>query len=110
MLYHPCADPKQVSKLRQLVVNCIRKHIITANSLLPTDRPLALIAWGCRLAISKVDARQVVTFIRQRAMKSPEASVAEDGAYDHMLIKKARIAPGSDFHDSILCPRLDTVN
>ncbi|XP_023327604.1 uncharacterized protein LOC111700795 isoform X2 [Eurytemora carolleeae] len=52
MLYHPCTHPILVQQLRDLLTGCIRKHIITPHNDLPEDKPLALVAWGCRLLIS----------------------------------------------------------
>lgn len=37
MLYHPCADSKQVNLLRTLVTSCLYRHIITPNHLLPKE-------------------------------------------------------------------------
>jgi len=31
MLYHPCADPREVDKLRQVVTSCLRRHIISPS-------------------------------------------------------------------------------
>lgn len=64
MLYHPCANKVMVARLRAIVVNCIRKHVITASNQLTEDRPLALISWGCRMTMSWVDRDKVVNFIK----------------------------------------------
>ena len=47
MLYDPCTQPALVDRLRKLVTSCIRKHVITPYGLLPPERPLALVTWGC---------------------------------------------------------------
>ena len=72
MLYHPCTHPHTVQTLRRLVTGCIRKHIITPHTNMPEDRPLALVAWGCRMLMSEVDENQVITFIREKGLKGPE--------------------------------------
>lgn len=65
MIYHPCAHPLMVNKLRKLVVNCIRKHVITRDTTrLTPERPLALVAWGCRMTMNEVISHQVVDFIQ----------------------------------------------
>lgn len=64
MLYHPCADPEMVSKLRTIVTGCIRKHIITPSNMLSEDRPLALVAWGCKLEINYVERGEIINFIK----------------------------------------------
>ncbi|CAG2113540.1 unnamed protein product, partial [Medioppia subpectinata] len=64
MLYHPCANKVMVSRLRALVTSCIRKHIITPYNLMDRERPLALIAWGCRLTMSSVNINDVISFIK----------------------------------------------
>ena len=74
MLYHPCTHPDTVHSLRRLVTGCIRKHIITPYTNMPEDRPLALVAWGCRLYMSEVDEKTVVNFIREKGLKGPEVS------------------------------------
>jgi hypothetical protein len=38
MLYHPCAHPAEVNKLKKLVKNCVGKHIITPSNLVPPER------------------------------------------------------------------------
>ena len=72
MLYHPCTHPHTVQTLRRLVTGCIRKHIITPHTNIPEDRPLALVAWGCRMLMSEVDENQVIKFIREKGLKGPE--------------------------------------
>ena len=105
MLYHPCADQNQVSNLRELVVNCIRKHIITPYNLLPEDTPLALVGWGCRLLFNKVDNQTVISFIKKRALHGPEGYYPKEGQYDHLLLELAQPPTGSDMNDSNLCPK-----
>jgi len=106
MLYHPCTHHTTLQQLRSLVTGCIRKHVITAHPGLTEDRPLALVAWGCRLLMSSVDSVQVAEFIRQRALHGPEGSYPKEGQYTHGLIKKAEIPAGSTNEDSVLCPSL----
>lgn len=38
MLYHPCAHPMEVNKLKTLVKGCVGKHIITPSTLVPPER------------------------------------------------------------------------
>jgi len=38
MLYHPCAHPSEVNKLKSIVKNCVGKHIITPSNLVPPER------------------------------------------------------------------------
>lgn len=38
MLYHPCAHPAEVAKLKKLVKSCIGKHVITPSTLLTPER------------------------------------------------------------------------
>ena len=64
MLYHPCTHPEMVNRLRTLVTSCIRKHVITKYNLLSKERPLALVAWGCRLQMNYVDPKTVIPFIK----------------------------------------------
>ena len=104
MLYHPCTHPQQVSRLRSLVTNCIRKHVITSYTRLTRERPLALLTWGCKMLMSYIDDRSVIQFIRRTAMKSPEAHVSADGQYEKYLIAKAEPIFGSNLKDSVLCP------
>ena len=38
MLYHPCAHPMEVSRLKKVVRECWGKHVITPSTLVPPDR------------------------------------------------------------------------
>ncbi|XP_027201272.2 uncharacterized protein LOC113795277 isoform X1 [Dermatophagoides pteronyssinus] len=105
MLYHPCTHPIMVDKLRKLVKNCIRKHIITPDSTrLNYKRPLALIAWGCRLQMNFVQTNEIISFIRKHALHGPEGKLSKEGQYDFNLIRQADIPIGSNYDDDILCP------
>ena len=123
MLYHPCTHPATVQTLRALVTGCIRKHIITPSTNLPEDRPLALVAWGCRMMMAEVDEDKVINFIREKGLKGPEVSptksvvavavimlfsyqgeIPKEGQYTHQLLQLASPPPGSDMKDSNLCP------
>ncbi|XP_076434876.1 uncharacterized protein LOC143274824 isoform X2 [Babylonia areolata] len=96
MLYHPCADPGEVSALRDLVRSCLRRHIISPYRLLPPDTPLALLTWGCRLMMS--DFRPALS----HACRGPEGNVASGGQYKAGLLNSSRLV--SDYHDTQLCP------
>lgn len=104
MLYHPCAEPVVVQRLRKLLVDCFRKHIITPYTLLTPERPLALVAWGCSLEMATVDDQEVKTFIKERALHGLEGHLAKDGSYKAYLISKAEYPPGSDGKDRNICP------
>ncbi|XP_037093288.1 uncharacterized protein LOC119113072 [Pollicipes pollicipes] len=104
MLYHPCADYEAVAELRQLVRGCIRKHVITPYPALSAARPLALVAWGCRMEMAHVDAAAVRQFIRQRALHGPEGDYPKQGQYDFKLLRPAEPPLGSSINDTVLCP------
>jgi len=104
MLYHPCVHYTQVEKLRSIVKGCLRKHIITPSTLLTEDRPLGLVAWGCRLLLSAVDEAEVVDFIRVKGLQGPEGFLPKEGQYTNGLLELATPPPGSDNKDSNLCP------
>uniref|UniRef100_A0A1Y1LUY2 DUF3105 domain-containing protein n=1 Tax=Photinus pyralis TaxID=7054 RepID=A0A1Y1LUY2_PHOPY len=100
MLYHPCANVRETEYLKEIVKNCLYRHIITPYTLLTMDRPLALLAWGHSLEMSKVDTATVINFIRRRALQGPER-ISRDGDYDHKLVNPAKVV--SDQEDSDLC-------
>ncbi|KDR15445.1 uncharacterized protein LOC110833602 isoform X1 [Zootermopsis nevadensis] len=102
MLYHPCANKLEVNRLRYLVKNCLRRHVITPLALLDEERPLALVTWGCRLTMSTVQAGIVKNFIKQHALRGPE-KLSRDGQYNLDLEVPAVIL--TDVEDSVLCPR-----
>ena len=104
MLYHPCADPKQVQILRELVVKCLRKHVISAFNLLSSDRPLALVSWGCRLVMNSVNNQTVISFIKETALDGPEGHYPKEGQYSELLIRLAQPPLNSDINDSNICP------
>jgi len=104
LLYHPCADPAEVRQLKEVVRSCLRRHLITPYDLLPPERPLALVAWGCRLLMSSVDQDEVVQFIKSRALWGPEWAVTRDGQFNTFLLTHAEAVEGSDVADTHLCP------
>lgn len=104
MLYHPCTHPVFVGQLRRIVTGCIRKHIITPYANLSLDRPLALVAWGCRFEMSSVDRKEIVEFIKEHALKGPEGHYTKEGQYTHRLIKVGKPPKGSYMNDTVLCP------
>jgi hypothetical protein len=64
MLYHPCSNPMEIAKLRHIVTQCLRRHVISAYRELSYDRPLALIAWGHRLELNYVNQTEAIHFIK----------------------------------------------
>ncbi|XP_037567326.1 uncharacterized protein LOC119446835 [Dermacentor silvarum] len=106
MLYHPCTHPYYVDTLRNIVTGCLRKHIITPYVHLSPERPLALVAWGCRYEMSTVDQEEVVAFIKEKALKGPEGSYPKEGQYTHFLLKTSTPPLGSDMNDTVICPGL----
>ncbi|XP_076757930.1 uncharacterized protein LOC143427570 [Xylocopa sonorina] len=105
-LYHPCANPMEVKRLKSLLAGCLRRHIISPYNLLDERRPLALVSWGCRLSMSYVDAKVVTGFILEHALQGPE-DIARDGDFTDGLIHRAEIV--SDSVDTIVCPHEHTV-
>lgn len=104
MLYHPCTEPLEVEKLKALIKGCLRRHVITPYTRLPRERPLALVAWGCKLLMNHVDKDLVTKFIRSRALHGPEGHLAKQGQYKYKLLEKAFAPLGSDYRDINLCP------
>jgi hypothetical protein len=103
LLYHPCADPSEVRLLKEVVRNCLRRHIITPYAELPPERPIALVAWGCRLMMNHFVQDDVVRFIKKHALWGPEWSIDRDGQYNMFLLKHAEMVEGSDISDKELC-------
>ncbi|XP_011635651.1 uncharacterized protein LOC105426224 isoform X1 [Pogonomyrmex barbatus] len=103
MLYHPCANPLEVDRLRNLVNKCLWRHIITPYSYLDEERPLALLSWGCRLTMSYVNPTIVSRFIRKRALRGPEKT-AKDGQFEDGLLSRSSVV--TDPVDSELCPTM----
>lgn len=65
LLYHPCVHPYALTRVRNVVRSCIRKHII-ARDAYRTDRtrPFAIITWGCRLTFNWFEQLDLVEHIR----------------------------------------------
>lgn len=101
MLYHPCAYAEEIQLLRQTLTDCVYRHIITPYTLLSPEKPLALVAWGCRLEISKVDPEMTKMFIKKHINKGRE-HISKDGQFDVELIHHAELV--SDQNDSVVCP------
>jgi len=103
MLYHPCANPLEVERLKNLVSKCLWRHVITPYSYLDEERPLALLSWGCRLTMSYVNPTVVSRFIKTKALRGPE-KIANDGQFEDGLLSQSSIV--SDEVDSVLCPNM----
>jgi len=101
LLYHPCALRSEVDRLRQIVSNCIYRHIITPFPSLSAKRPIALLTWGHSLEMSVVSDSLAISFIRKHALHGRE-NLPDQGQYNHLLTKNATTI--SDYHDSKLCP------
>lgn len=99
-LYHPCSNKHMVEKLRHIVKNCLRRHVITPSNLLTRERPLALIAWGKSIEFSVTDEEVVTNFIKDNALEGPEKT-SRDGQYSVNLIEAASIV--STIDDGTLC-------
>lgn len=104
MLYHPCAEPLEIKKLKKIVKGCLRRHIITPYIHLSAEKPLALVAWGCKLQMNHVDEDIVKKFITTRALHGPEGMVAKQGQYRYKLLEIASPPKGSNYRDIKLCP------
>ncbi|KAB7500664.1 hypothetical protein Anas_12832 [Armadillidium nasatum] len=122
MLYHPCAEPLLVHRLKTLVKECVYKHIITPSNMVTIrsglikrrkikiwvvgmcSQPLVLVAWGCKIEMAVVDEERVVDFIRARALKGPEGTLSKQGTFSQELIEKSVPPSGSSINDANLCP------
>ncbi|XP_014276623.1 uncharacterized protein [Halyomorpha halys] len=105
MLYHPCAHPAFVNELKDMVTSCLYRHIISPYTLLPPDRPMALLTWGWAMLLTSPDKRGVRNFIREHALRGPETS-SKDGQFSEGLITPAKmITDVSDTNELGLCPQ-----
>lgn len=105
MLYHPCAHPALVNELKEMVTSCLYRHIITPYTMLSPDRPMALLTWGRALLLTSPDKRSVMNFIRQHALRGPEAT-SKDGQFSQGLITPAKIVTDVDDSNELgLCPQ-----
>uniref|UniRef100_A0A224XT77 Putative conserved secreted protein n=1 Tax=Panstrongylus lignarius TaxID=156445 RepID=A0A224XT77_9HEMI len=102
MLYHPCAHPFAVKQIKDIVRSCLYRHIITPYTLLPHNRPIALLTWGWSVLLTDVDEELIVKFIREHALRGPEA-ISRDGQYDFALEEPAIITTPDD--SGRLCPK-----
>lgn len=73
LLYHPCAVHGQVEELKNIVRNCLYRHLISPSFSLSRERPLAVLSWSHSLSMSVLDKDQVAQFIRKYAKKGPLA-------------------------------------
>ncbi|KAG8225931.1 hypothetical protein J437_LFUL005967 [Ladona fulva] len=103
MLYHPCANPVEVNRLRKIVKGCLRRYIITPYTLMDEQRPMAVVVWSWRLTMSTVDAGAVKKFIVDRALKGPE-KLSVDGQFGFGLQVPSEVVKGSNYNDDNLCP------
>ncbi|XP_071443697.1 uncharacterized protein [Hetaerina americana] len=103
MLYHPCANPIEVNRLRKVVKSCLRRYIITPHTMMDEQRPMALVVWGWRMTMSTVDSGAVREFISKKALHGPE-KLSKDGQFDLGLQVPSEVVQGSNFNDDVLCP------
>lgn len=101
-LYHPCAEPKEVEKLKQVVHSCIRRHVLTPYRHLSEYYPLAIVTYGWRLEMSRVNLKTARQFVKEHALRAPERMVAREGKYSKDLLTPAPTV--TDFKDSVVCP------
>merc|ERR1719233_1440459 len=90
MLYHPCLDKKQVTKVKKAVSGCIRKYIITPSRLPSLEKPVVLIAWGHYQELEFLDLNIVKSFIIEHGLGGPEGNLPKDGLYTHLQKHKAQ--------------------
>lgn len=65
-------------------------------------QPFALVAWGCRLQMAKVDSGIARYFIRSKAFRGPESHYLKQGQFSVELIEASN--PPSDTNlDKVLC-------
>ncbi|XP_078080981.1 uncharacterized protein tp53i13 isoform X2 [Mustelus asterias] len=101
-LYHPCVHPRLKEELSLLARACMYKHIITPHLNLSRQWPLALVAWGNSLEMSKVNLAEAVTWLRENVKRASNSEMRDDGAYDYLLIWKAKLLSTST--DRVTCP------
>ncbi|XP_002731232.1 uncharacterized protein LOC100371551 [Saccoglossus kowalevskii] len=89
-MFHPCTDKNEVDILRDVVIGCLGRYIITPNKHLTKDRPIALIAWRQILRLPYADKDVIQTFIKEHAFRGPEQN-AYDGQFDDNLIVHSKI-------------------
>ncbi|XP_065173838.1 uncharacterized protein [Atheta coriaria] len=106
MLYHPCANYNEVVHLKDIVRNCMYRHIITASNDLHQDRPLALLTWGNRMFMSKFDAPIAVKFISTYANRAPETTT-KNGGYSMGLTQPAKKV--SNEKDNKICEKFTQI-
>ncbi|ESO97760.1 hypothetical protein LOTGIDRAFT_228331 [Lottia gigantea] len=105
MLYHPCVNETEANPLKKLLSRCVRRHLITPSKLLNISRPFALLTWGCKLIMSTVNLTLAEKYIRDHARDGPELKTYSSGRYNVGLINSASTPRGSDYHDSLICPK-----
>ncbi|XP_067866557.1 uncharacterized protein tp53i13 [Heterodontus francisci] len=101
-LYHPCVHPRLKEELSLLARMCMYKHIITPHLNLSQQRPLALVAWGKSLEMSRINLAEAVPWLRKSVNGARNSELKDDGAYNYLLILKAKLA--SDNNDRVACP------
>uniref|UniRef100_A0A915KBD4 Uncharacterized protein n=1 Tax=Romanomermis culicivorax TaxID=13658 RepID=A0A915KBD4_ROMCU len=102
-LYHPCADMEQISILKEVVTDCLYRHIITPYNKLTAERPFALLSWGSKLEMNYINKTLAEQFIKDRAKYKAPEDIPDDGQFSENLVKRAELVSG-DSEDNILCP------
>ncbi|XP_014662300.1 PREDICTED: uncharacterized protein LOC106805277 [Priapulus caudatus] len=103
LLYHPCGSRAELAILKSALRSCLRRHIITPYNKLTKEYPFAMVTWGCKLSLSHADVYVAKAFIMAHAKKGPE-DLGKPGQFDDQLLLPAKVVPGSDFNDTIICP------
>ncbi|XP_031553353.1 uncharacterized protein LOC116290463 [Actinia tenebrosa] len=101
-LYHPCAKPELVKKLKRLARSCLHRHVITPYENLDPAQDFAIVAWGCYYSAKELNSTAGRQWIQNNAMKGPATHVTNSGSFNEGLKHDAPIV--SDIHESELCP------
>lgn len=89
-----------MKKLKNLVKNCLYRHIITPYNKLSEKRPLALVGWKSSLEMNVFDNELAKQFILKRGKTGPEKT-SKNGQYEMLLTVAANVI--SDIDDSQMC-------
>lgn len=123
-LYHPCADPEQVSdmifwllisiysstkvsELKSTIRGCLFRHVLTPYPELTSERPIALVGWSASLEMSHFNISLAKYFMKVFAKTGPERTF-RDGQYRHLLTERALYV--TNVIDETICPLDDVEN
>jgi len=102
-LYHPCADPAEVDKLRNFARSCFYRWVMTPNRNLDETFPFAVVTFGCTYKMARIDEVTLKAYLKKHSLKDGLEIVYADGDYDFALLRSSYPEDLQLLHEEKIC-------